>query len=277
MTNARIRLFALGLGLAATTRAQTSALPPQLEQQFETCVQAQKAGKLDMAEKCLLDLIAKGGKASFVLNNLGIVYQQKSEHNRAIARFREAISLEEDYGAPHYLLGISLLAIGRDSGAVSELARAVQLLPEKNRARIALAQAYERTGDLLGAVDERTAVSDAHPQDPEPLYQLARAHQKLAALCFERMKQVNPASARVYQVLGESEIIQGHTDRAIEAFRKAAEADPKLAGSHLALSFIFAGQGRTKEAIDETIRELAVAPESAAALGLQRKLQSSQP
>ena len=58
---------------------------------------------------------------------------------------------------------------------------------------------------------------------------------------------------------------QGRLDDALYAYRQAAERGPTLAGLHLAIARIHLEQGRLNEASAEIERELAIAPESAAA------------
>lgn len=231
----------LFLAFSAVLGGQHVSPPPSAEAIITSAVQAERTGDLQTAEQ----------------------------------QFREAVRIAPGNGTARYLLGAHLFAQHKNEGAIAELKQAVDLLPEKDGARLMLAKAYERAGNLLGAIDQFRILRRAEPQNAEYAYQLGRAYQSLAAWCFERMRQLNPRSARVYQVLGESRIIQGQTGLAIQAFQKAAETEPTVSGSHLALAYIYARQGRRKEALEETGRELAIAPESAAALDLKRKLDSS--
>src|SRR5690242_11850897 len=102
---------------------EQSDLPESLRGTFDAGVAAEKAGRLEEAEKDFQLVLRRGGNAAFVHNNLGIVYQRRGDDLPAIAQFREAIRLQPGYVAPRVLLGASLLATGRVPDAVTELER----------------------------------------------------------------------------------------------------------------------------------------------------------
>ncbi len=135
--------------------------PVTLRETFRQGVSAQKEGRLDEAERAFLKVLAMGGKASFVYNNLGIVYQQRGGHARAIEQFREALRIESGYAQPRALLGASLLATGRLDEALPQLEQAVNQLPREPLVRLTLAQMYVKQGkfeDARREVDRELSV-----------------------------------------------------------------------------------------------------------------------
>ncbi len=252
-------------------------LPPALTELFNQGVQAEKAGQVEIAEKAFLAVLEQGGKQAFVYNNLGIVYRERGNSEQAIAQFREAIRLDATYAAPRVLLGSSLLALGRVREAVVELEAAVKIDPREPSARLELARAYTRTGNLTGAVEQFRQLRQQAAVDPEYAYQLGRAYMKLSAWCIAEITRVAPDSARVYQMLAENRAAQGRTGEAIRAYLKAAAADPRLPGIHLALAQIYVQEGKPDDARVEIERELAIVPENAMALAFKRKLDSARP
>jgi tetratricopeptide (TPR) repeat protein len=253
-----------------------SSLPASLEELFSNGVKAQKSGQLDAAEKAFLEVLRQGGKVAFVYNNLGIVYQQRGDHPRALEHFRQAIRLQPDYAAPHTLMGASLLATGKTREAVLELERAVKLQPEEPLSHLQLARAYEQAGDPAGVVDQFRALRELAPQDPEYAYQLGNAYAKLSAWCYRQIQRLDPGSARVYQTLAENYRIQGKADLAIRTLERAAKADPMLPGVHLALAQIYLEQAKLSEARRAVEQELAIVPDSVAALALKQKLPAAE-
>jgi tetratricopeptide (TPR) repeat protein len=250
-------------------------LPSALAPAFEDGVRAEKAGRLDEAEKDFLQVLGRGGRAAFVYNNLGIVYQERGEHERAVAQFREAIRLKPDYFAPRLLLGASLLALGRTRESVHELERAVKTQPREPSARQELAKAYERAGRLRGVVEQYIALRQIAPDDPEYAYQLGRAYLKMAAWCYEQVARIGPESARAHQIAGENYQMQGRLDLALQAYQRAAQADSKLPGIHLEMGGIYFDQGKVAEAREQVEQELALVPESVSALDLKRKIEQA--
>ena len=261
---------------AGTSRAQQDLLQ-SLQGVFEAGVAAEKSGRLDEAEKDFRQVLRQGGKVAAVYNNLGIVYQLRGEHVRAIAQFREAIRLQPDFLAPHVLLGASLLAVNNVPEAIKEFERAVKLDPKQLQARAELAKAYEQANNFAAMLDQYRALRKLAPDDPEYAYLAGQAYLRVAAWCLDQMKRLDSQSARVYESQADAYRAQGQTTLAVLAFQKAAEANPKLAGIHLALSQIYFEHGKTEEARQEIELELAIVLESVAAKAIQQKINSGKP
>lgn len=256
----------------------TPDLPKSLEGLFVQGVQAQKAGQLDLAEKAFLEVLRQGGNISFVYNNLGIVYQMRGDHARAVAQFREAVRLQPDYAAPRILMGASLLALGKTPEATRKLELAVKLQPNEPLARLQLAKAYARSENSPARAEQLRAVRKLAPQEPEYAYQLGDSYLKMAGWCAREIARIGPGSARMYQILGDNYRVQsGSMERAVRAYQRATQADPTLPGIHQALAEIYLEQGKEVDARREIEQELAIVPESSAALALKQKLAGGPP
>jgi tetratricopeptide (TPR) repeat protein len=258
------------LALGATSSAQE--LPAGLEAPFEEGVQALKAGKLDEAEKAFRAVLAKGGATAYVHNNLGIVLQERGQHEKAAFEFREAARLDPAYVAPRILLGASLLALGRVGEARTAAERAVKLAPREPLARLQLAKVLERSSDWAGAVEQYRALRDLKPDEPEYAYALGTAYLRLSEWSLKQLGTVEGGQARLQQALGHNYRVQGRPDLALRAFAQAAEADPTLPEVHLAMAQVHMEQKRWAEARREIEKELAIVPESAGARALLARL-----
>ena len=282
---ARVRtLTALLLAAAATTAPAAQATRPtparpaakpapaapagELGDTFASGVASLKAGKLDEAEAAFRRVIDGGAGVAYVHNNLGIVYQQRGQHAKAVTEFRAAIRLDGAYAAPRILLGASLLALGKTAEAQAELRKAVKVAPRDPLARLELARAHESAGDWAGAVEEYRALVQLDPAKPDFRYGLGTSYLRLSEQCLRELQQVAPQSARVHQAQGNGLRVQGRPDQALAAFARAAEADPSLPEIHLAMAQIHLEQGRYADARREAERELEVLPESAGARAL---------
>jgi len=272
-----VALVLLFIGRVAAGQ-QGEPLPKSLEGVFADGVQAQKAGQLEGAEKAFLEVLRQGGKISFVYNNLGIVYQMRGDHVHAVAQFREAARLQPDYAAPRILMGASLLALGKTPEATRELELAVKLQPKEPLARLELAKAYARAENFPARTEQLRALRKLAPQEPEYAYQLGDSYLKMAGWCAREIARIGPGSARMYQILGENYRVQsGSMERAVRAYQRAAQADPTLPGIHQALAEIYLEQGKDFDARREIEQELAIVPESSAALALKQKLAGGPP
>jgi tetratricopeptide (TPR) repeat protein len=264
-------LVVLGVSLAHLLPADP---PVPLDALFAQGVQALKAGRLDEAETVFRRVLQRGGNRAYVHNNLAIVYQQQGKHSEAVAECREAIRLDPAYAPPRIVLGGSLLALGRVAEATAELERAVKLLPKERLAREQLARAYTRGGKPAAAVEQYRALRELAPEDPEYAYQLGRAYLRLSEWAMQRLREIDPGSARIYQALGHNYRVQGRADLAVRAFERAAQAAPKLPEIHLALAQIHLEQKNYGEARKEIDREFAIVPESAGARALKQRLEA---
>jgi tetratricopeptide (TPR) repeat protein len=270
--SARFSLAVLLLLSKTTAGGSDQQLPAELQKVFAGGVGALKSGRLDEAEKAFLTVLGKGGKVAFVHNNLGIVYQQRGDHKKAVSQFREAIRLEPAYAAPRALIGSSLLVLGQIPEATRQLERAARLAPSEPLVREQLAKAYELNADVPSLVEQYRILCEHSPKSPEYAYQLGSAYKKLSEWSYRQIQRQNPRSARIYQTLGQHYLLQGKVELALRAFRQAAEVNPALPEVHLALAQIYLDSGMRAEALQEVERELAIVPESRVALDLKQRL-----
>jgi len=265
-------LLATAIVLALGAASSARDLPPELQAPFEEGVQALRAGKLDEEEKAFRAVRAKGGATAYIHNNLGIVLQERGQHEKAVEEFREATRLDARYPAPQILLGSSLLALGRVGEARTELERAVKLAPKEALARLQLAKVEERAGDWADAVEQFRALTEMKPDEPEYVYALGNAYLRLSEWSLKQLATVDGGEARLQQALGHNYRVQGRADFALRAFERAAQADPTLPEVHLAMAQVYMEQKRWAEARQEIERELAIVPESAGARALLERL-----
>ncbi len=264
----RFRIAAL-IVLVVGGGAAAQELAPALAARFSEGVAALKRGDGAAAEKAFRDVLRAGGNRAFVHHNLGIVLQQRGRHAEALSEFQAAAKLDPEFGPSRLLAGASLLALGRPRSAVTQLEQAIRLMPEETAAHLQLGDAYERAGNVAGAVEQYRWLVHRSPSDPDYAYRLGKAYLALAQWSFERVKAIDPQSPRLSQALGEQYLDQGRPDLAIRAFQDAAARQPALPGIHLALARIHLEAGRVAEAAREVARELAIAPDSAAARQLK--------
>lgn len=270
-----LALICVLLVVCVTSLAARQELAPALADRFSSGVAAIKAGRLDDAERAFRDVLAQGGNRAFVHHNLGIVLQQRGRHREALVEFRAALALDPSFGAARLLAGTSLLALQQPAAAVVELERAVTLMPGEPAAHLQLADAYERTDNIEGVVAEYRRLTTLAPDSDEYAYRLGKAYLRLAERSYERIRVVNPRSARLAQALARQYLDQDRPELARRAFEDAARLDPALAGIHLGLARIHLREGRWEDAAAELALEQAIAPESADARALQADVEAA--
>lgn len=252
-----------------------STLPPGVADKVASGVAALKSGDLETANRVLTQTLQSGVKHPLIFHNLGVIAQQRGNHQEAVTRFREAIALQRDYGPSHLLLGSSLLALGRNTEAIQELKRAAVLMPAEPQTHMELAKAYEVSGKWTLAVQEWEKLVELAPQEAEYSYQLGKAWLKLSEWSYGEIVRVNPNSARLQQALGQDYAIQEKYDLALAAYKRAAAADPKLPEIHLGIALICLQLKKFDEALAEINQELTLVPESTRAAQVKQQIEAA--
>jgi predicted Zn-dependent protease len=125
---------------AGLSAGQDATLPGQ--EQLAKGIAALRAGDLDSAERIFTLALRQGVRSPLVYHNLGVIAQESGQHEQAVARFRETLQLQPEFGPAHLLLGVSWLALGKNAEAARELRIAEKLMPAEPQVHLQLARAY---------------------------------------------------------------------------------------------------------------------------------------
>jgi tetratricopeptide (TPR) repeat protein len=261
--------------LLTTSAAPAQDLSPALAERFTQGVVHLKAGELDAAEEAFRGILRAGGERAFVHHNLGLVLRERGRHVDALGEFRAATKLDPSFGAARLLAGTTLLTLGRVREARTELEQAIRLMPRETIAHLQLADACRRLDDQPCVVDAYRQVVHLAPDDAEYAYRLGTAYLKLSQWAHQRIREIDPGSARLDQARGREFLAQGRPDLALRALEQAALTDPKLPEIHLALARIHFDERRFDDAAREVELELALVPSSREALELKRRIDAA--
>jgi tetratricopeptide (TPR) repeat protein len=162
-----------------------------------------------------------------------------SESGEAIAAFREAIKLKPELFSAYRELGMHL-SVAKDEKSAEEIYRkAMELDPKKMACRFDLGRLLVKQGRL----SEARALWEARTSDidntiPNFISVLERA-EKLKWASETLAKQPNDPKALLEMGLmvmeGESWVVDGRQERAIEYFKKALSAKPNYAEAQYAI------------------------------------------
>jgi tetratricopeptide (TPR) repeat protein len=259
--------FLIYSGLSA---GQNSTLPGQ--EQLAKGIAALRTGDLDSAENIFTMALHQGLRSPLVYHNLGVIAQERGQHDQAVARFRETLRLQPEFGPAHLLLGVSLLALGKNAEAARELKIAEKLMPAEPQVHLQLARAHDALGDHFASIDQYRQLTRLAPQDPEYVYLLARSWADLSRSSLKEIAKLDSNSVRLHQALSLELWNQGKYDQALASFQRAADVDPKLPEIHLARSLIYLEQKKYDDALAEIVHELSLVPDSQAALATRAKI-----
>jgi tetratricopeptide (TPR) repeat protein len=272
----RSAILALALFVchAAQLRGQ-QASPSPAENELSSGVQAIKAGDLDRAEKIFEAALRRGDRSPLVLHNLGVIAQGRGNHQLAVKRFREVIAAQPNYGPARLLLGSSLLVLGKNQEAITQLQRASKLMPDQPAVELELAKAYKASEQWTKAVQSLQQLADSSPDNVEYSYQLLKALTHLSGWSLQEIARLNPDSARLHQALGQEYSMQGKYDQALTAYQAAARSDPQLPEIHLGMALALLQLKRYDEALAEDELELKLVPESKIASRMKVQIEAA--
>ncbi len=103
--------------------------------------------------------------------NLGVIAFQRGDYRSTAALSKQAIRASPTYGLAYNNAGAGLLAMGQVADAMPYLEKAVELEPRYTQARINLALAYQKSGEIPAAIRQVRAVLGYDPKN-QAAYQL---------------------------------------------------------------------------------------------------------
>ncbi|MCA1564604.1 MAG: tetratricopeptide repeat protein [Acidobacteria bacterium] len=134
--------------------------------------------------------------------NLGNVYAMMNQHEQAVAALQEVIRrLPEPYHTPHYNVGLSLAALGKQQEAVNSFREAVRVKPDYWEAYYNMGVAYGKLEDYPQAVAAFKKTLELKPDDAQARYNLGLAYYfmddaKALAAEVQALQKTRPELAR---------------------------------------------------------------------------------
>jgi predicted Zn finger-like uncharacterized protein len=169
---------------------------------------------------------------------LGRFEGRRGHFDEAIAQLARSLELEPDRPPALFALGTAYRQAGRLGEAESILQRLSRLDPEHPGLAMERGLLYEARGQSAEAVEAYRLVLEEQPQNFELLLRLGIAQVGAGQLddaleTLERVRQARPNSAEAQHFLGRVAFAQGTYDEALRYFRSAVGLDPSRAVFHL--------------------------------------------
>jgi putative PEP-CTERM system TPR-repeat lipoprotein len=200
----------------------------------------------------------------------GDEYFNKEEYSTAIIEYRNAIGIDARFGKAHAKLAESYLRAGDPANALSEFARAADLLPDDfdvNLKAGVLLLAAGRPEDALGraevALKLRPQDVTAHVLRGNALAGLKSFDEALKAI--EEAIRLDPERGTTITQKAFIELASGRREEAERTFKRAVEIAPKAVEGYLALGNYYWALGRLPET-EQTFRSaLKIKPDDPSA------------
>ena len=227
-------------------------------------VAAREAGRLEEARRELAAAVRAAPDIAEAHLYLGLVLHESNDFSAAADSLGKALALKPGLPGARELLGYDLLMLGRAREAVPQLEAALLETPGKWRVAAWLGRALLESGDPGGALSHLADAQVAAPSDPEVLYLVGRAHSQLALHAQADLLATAADSAYAHLATAEDHDLNGRSDEAIAAYRRALAGNEALPRAWRALGDLEQGRGRHRAALEAYRRALAIRADDAA-------------
>src|ERR1700733_9826276 len=187
----------LWLCLLLQSQSVEPSVPPEAVPLLQSGIDSENAGALDQAVAAFRKAADLAPSSAIIFLRLGDAYMKEHDYAAAIPPLKQAAELSPDSAAVHQLLGYALLAEGYASDAIPHL----KIIHDPGALGIAQLQA----GQTAEAVANLQAALAKAPDDADLLFYLSRAATALAGQSLDRLRSVDPNSARGHQALGQTD------------------------------------------------------------------------
>lgn len=247
----------------------------QLDPQRESAISAEQSGNNSEAESRWREYLKEHPRSAEANAHIGLLEAHEGHMVDAITYYRHAFRIDPNMRGLRLNLGLALFKNGDPDGAAemfSSLLKSDRLSSaESQQAKTLLGMSYYGEGKYAAAVP---LLKSAAANDTSSLWiRLALAQSCLGAKQFQcvldtyhEMLNLNAESAEVDMLAAEALDEMKDHPGAIEQFRAAVKADPKLPNAHFGLGYVLWTQNQYDEAAAEFESELQNVPEHPQAL-----------
>lgn len=241
-----------------------------------------KEGNVGEAERWFGRVLEKSPRSTHALLGSGQVLAQRGDLDGAIARYREALEVEPNFGPAYYQLALAYRLQGKTEEARRELERHTlsrkvfppkdPLLEEVRSLRLDADSVYRsaaarfKQGQFAEAARLYRRAAELNPSLTMATYNLALTLQNLnrheeAIPHYEKYLAQHPSNPDAHNNLGLSFYHLGRYDEAIARIRKAVAADPKYLKGLRNLGMVHFETGDLEAAASQYLKVISSRPE----------------
>ena len=192
-----------------------------IEEIFALALQNHKKNNLKVAKNYYNETLRMNLNHVDAHNNLGIIFFNLGEYQKAMSCFKKAIQIQPNYVAAYYNLGNVHKETAENQKAINCYEKAIQINPE-----------YVDALNNLGII----------------FFKLGEYHKSVS--CYEKAIRINPNNVGVHNNLGNTLKELGEHQKAINCYEKAVKINPNHVGAHNNLGNILKKLGEHQKAIN---------------------------
>ncbi|PHM10623.1 tetratricopeptide repeat protein [Nostoc sp. 'Peltigera malacea cyanobiont' DB3992] len=226
---------------------------------LQLAVQHHRAKRFTQAEEVYRQVIEVNPKQLEAVYGLGMLAQQRGQHQNAEQFFRIALELQPEAGAIHNSLGFTLQQQGKLEEALTCYEKALEILPECLEVQLNLGNALYFQGKL-------PPQKQLHYADLNQQFALIREQVgdfKIAELYYRHAIALQPDLVQAYNYLGEVLQKQGRFNDAFKSYEEAIKIQPDYPYTYHNLGHYYEQKGEFQEAIRAYEKALNIKPDLA--------------
>ena len=193
----------------------------------------QNSKEYQKAIKCYEKAIEIIPNYSNAHNNLGIIFKENGDTQKAINYYEKAIEIDPNYSNAYYNLGNTFKELGENQKAKDCYKKAIEIDPNYVDAHNDLGVVFFKLGESQKAKECYEKVIEIKPNYAEPYNNLANIYVELgknheAITYYQKAIALKPIFADAYANLGRAQKTLGKLKEAINSFKSAKQIDPNL-------------------------------------------------
>jgi len=250
--------FILTLALCHRSLAQTGSTGSELTKDLERGEQALKANDQTAAAE-QFQAALKIDPANVEANaNLGAIAFFHGDCAGAIRNLRSALAMSPNLENAQGLIAMCEKRTGEPAARTDLESAFAKLKDPKLRVQVGvdLADLYYQNGDVDHTLPVVHELVELAPDNADILFFAQRIYSEMADDTMNKLALLAPDSARMQQLIAERLINAGDLKGAIEHYRKALAADPRLPGMHFELAEALLESSNQAEERAEALKEL---------------------
>ena len=207
------------------------------EENFALALQNHKKNNLQIAKKLYKETLKSSPYYEGVHSNLGILYNQLGEHQKAMNCYEKAIKIQPNNSAAYNNLGNTLKELGEYQKAISSYEKAIQINTNYVDAYYNLGIILSELGEYQKAMSSYEKVIQINPNYANAYYNLGIIFKELgeyqkAMSSYEKVIQINPNHIDAHNNLGNILNELGENQKALNSYEKAIKIEPENLTSH---------------------------------------------
>ena len=224
------------------------------DESFALALQNHKNNNLRVAKKLYNEILKSSPYYQGIYNNLGILYYQLGEFQKAIKCFKKAIKIQPNDSAAHNNLGHVFTRLEKNQKAISCFEKAIQIKPNYADAYYNLANTFKVLGEYQKATSFYAKVIQINPNHANAYYNLGNTFNELgenqkAMSCYEKAIKINPNHVEAYNNLGIILNKLGKNQKAMSCYENVIQINPNYANAHNNLGYLFNELGENQKAM----------------------------